>query len=142
VFLEKVCADFIQPDVSHCGGIGELKKIAAMAEARHIALCPHNPSGPVANAATLQLAACTPNFYVHETMAVDVPWRAVICNEQIRFAAGRMTIPDAPGLGIELNEEAIARHPYEPRDLRHYNGRLTDIRPPDATAYLQTQSSA
>jgi galactonate dehydratase len=141
-FLEKKCADFIQPDVSHCGGIGELKKIAAMAEARHIALCPHNPSGPVANAATLQLAACTPNFYVHETMAVDVPWRSEICNEQIRFAAGRMTIPDAPGLGIELNEEAIARHPYEPRDLRHYNGRLTDIRPPDATAYLQTQSSA
>jgi galactonate dehydratase len=140
VFLEKVCADFIQPDVSHCGGIGELKKIAAMAEARHIALCPHNPSGPVANAATLQVAACTPNFSVHETMAVDVPWRAEICNEQVSFAAGRMTIPDAPGLGIELNEDAIARHPYEPRDLRHYNGTLTAIRPPDAVDYFRKYS--
>jgi galactonate dehydratase len=136
-FLEMSCADYIQPDVSHCGGIGELKKIAAMAEARHVALCPHNPSGPVANAATLQVAACTPNFCIHETMAVDVPWRAEICNEQVRFENGRMFIPDAPGLGIELNEEAIARHPYEARDLRHYNGTLTAIRPPDAKSYFK-----
>jgi galactonate dehydratase len=136
-FLEKGCADFIQPDVSHCGGIGELKKIAAMAEARHVAVCPHNPSGPVANAATLQLAACTPNFFIHETMAVDVPWRSEICPEHVRFVGGRMTIPDAPGLGIELNEEAIARHPYEARDLRHYVGTLTDIRPADARSYFK-----
>jgi galactonate dehydratase len=134
--LELGCADFIQPDVSHCGGIGELKKIAAMAEARHIAICPHNPSGPVANAATLQVAACTPNFLVHETMALDVPWRSEICNEQIRFANGRMRIPDTPGLGIELNEAAIAEHPYQARDLRHYDGSLTDIRPNDAKGYF------
>jgi galactonate dehydratase len=137
-FLELGCADYVQPDVSHCGGIGELKKIAAMAEARHVAICPHNPSGPVANAATLQLAACTPNFFIHETMAVDVPWRREICNEQVRFERGRMFIPDAPGLGIDLNEEAIARHPFEARDLRHYNGTLTAIRPPDATSYFKT----
>jgi galactonate dehydratase len=136
-FLEMGCADFIQPDVSHCGGIGELKKIAAMAEARHLAVCPHNPSGPVANAATLQLAACTPNFFIHETMAVDVPWRREIANESMRFANGRMTIPDAPGLGIDLDEDAIAKHPYEARDLRHYNGTLTAIRPADATSYFK-----
>jgi galactonate dehydratase len=136
-FLEMSCADYIHPDVSHCGGIGELKKIAAMAEARHVALCPHNPSGPVANAATLQVAACTTNFCIHETMAVDVPWRAEICNEQVRFEKGRMFISDAPGLGIELDEAAIARHPYEARDLRHYNGTLTAIRPPDAKSYFK-----
>jgi galactonate dehydratase len=136
-FLDMSCADFIQCDISHCGGIGELKKIAAMAEARHVALCPHNPSGPVANAATLQVAACTPNFFIHETMAVDVPWRSEICNEQVRFENGRMFIPDAPGLGIDLNEEAIAAHPYEARDLRHYNGTLTAIRPPDAKGYFK-----
>lgn len=136
-FLELGCADYVQPDVSHCGGIGELKKIAAMAEARHVALCPHNPSGPVANAATLQVAACTPNFFIHETMAVDVPWRREICDEQVRFERGRMFISDAPGLGIDLNEDAIARYPYEPRDLRHYNGTLTAIRPPDATSYFR-----
>lgn len=137
-FLEMNCVDYFQPDVSHCGGIGELKKLAAMAEARHIALCPHNPSGPVANAATLQVAASAPNFHVHETMAVDVPWRKDICREQVRFEDGRMRIPDAPGLGVELSEEAIAQHPYESRDLRHYDGTLTDIRPPEAEGYFST----
>lgn len=132
-FLELGCADYIQPDVSHCGGIGELKKIAAMAEARHLPICPHNPSGPVANAATLQVAACTPNFFVHETMAGDVPWRSEICDEQVSFERGFMGIPDAPGLGVQLNEAAIAEHPYQTRDLRHYNGSLTDIRPEGAT---------
>lgn len=136
-FLELGCADYIQPDVSHCGGIGELKKIAAMAEARHRAVAPHNPSGPVANAASLQLAACVPNYFIHETMAVDVPWRGEICDEKVRFEKGRMAIPEAPGLGIELREEAIARHPYVAKDLRHYSGNLTDIRPKDATSYLK-----
>jgi galactonate dehydratase len=70
-------------------------------------------------------------------MAVDVPWRSEICPEHVRFIDGRMTIPDAPGLGIELNEEAIARHPYEARDLRHYAGTLTDIRPADARSYFK-----
>ena len=131
-FFSLRCADYIQPDPSHTGGIGEVKKIAAQAEANHVALCPHNPSGPVANAACLQLAACTPNFHLLETMALDVPWRAEICDEKAVFADGFMRIPSRPGLGIELNEEAIAAHPYEPRDLRHYRGDLTDIRPPDA----------
>jgi galactonate dehydratase len=49
-----------------------------------------------------------------------------------------MMIPDKPGLGIDINEEAIARHPYQPKDLRHYKGTLTDIRPPDATSYFST----
>ena len=51
-----------------------------------------------------------------------------------------MTIPEAPGLGIELNEDAIAHHPYESRDLRHYNGTLTAIRPPGAVDYFQKNS--
>lgn len=135
-YLEKRCIDFAQPDVSHCGGIGELKKIAAMAECRHIAVCPHNPSGPVANAAALQLAACTPNFFLLETMANDVPYRCSITNEKPVFADGRMQIPDLPGLGLEINESAIAEHPYEPRNLRHYSGALTDIRPTDAKTYF------
>ncbi len=130
-------ADYVQPDLSHMGGIGEVKKIAAQAEANHIAICPHNPSGPVANAATLQLAACTPNFHLLETMALDVPYRADICNEDITFADGLMSIPDRPGLGIDLNEDAIAEHPYEPKDLRHYRGDLTDIRPADAMPWFK-----
>jgi len=131
--FERGCADFIQPDVSHAGGIWELRKIAAMAEMWQIAFCPHNPSGPVANAATLQLAACTPNFLYLETMATDVPWRSEVATETCRLVNGEMTIPDAPGLGIEINEEALAAHPYQVHELRHYTGALTEIRPPDAT---------
>ncbi|HQL50046.1 MAG TPA: mandelate racemase/muconate lactonizing enzyme family protein, partial [Kiritimatiellia bacterium] len=78
--LEARGADFVQPDVSHAGGITELRKIAAIAESHHIPFCPHNPSGPVANAATLQLAASQPGFYLLETMASDVPWRREVCD--------------------------------------------------------------
>ena len=135
-FFSLRCADYVQPDVSHVGGIMELRKIAAQAEANHIAICPHNPSGPVANAATLQLAACTPNFSVLETMSSDVPQRRLISDEQVEFRDGMMRIPDGLGLGIDLNEDAIGEYPYQPRDLRHYNGKLTEIRPPEAVEYL------
>ena len=136
-FFTLRCADYAQPDVSHTGGIMEVKKIAAQAEANHIAICPHNPSGPVANAASLQLAACVPNFSVLEIMSADVPHRREISTERVGFENGALRIPDGPGLGIDLDEEAIAAHPYEPRDLRHYTGQLTDIRPPDAVDYFQ-----
>jgi galactonate dehydratase len=136
-FFALRCADYAQPDVSHVGGILEVKKIAAQAEANHLAICPHNPSGPVANAANLQLAACVPNFTVLETMSADVPHRRLISTERVVFAAGQMRIPDAPGLGIDLDEQALAAYPYQPRELRHYTGRLTDIRPPDAADYFQ-----
>jgi galactonate dehydratase len=135
-FFAYEAADFIQPDVSHAGGLLELKKIAAMAECRYLPVCPHNPSGPVANAATLQVAACTPNFRILETMSNDVPWRSEVSTERILFREGSMRIPEGPGLGIDIDEEAIGAHPYQPRDLRHYKGTLTDIRPPDARSYF------
>ncbi len=136
-FFELRCADYAQPDVSHVGGIMEVKKIAAQAEAHQIAICPHNPSGPVANAANLQLAACVPNFTVLETMSTDVPHRRQISTERVLLQAGQMRTPDVPGLGLDLNEEALTTHPYQPRDLRHYTGNLTHIRPADATGYYQ-----
>lgn len=136
-YLRMECADFWQPDVSHAGGIMEVRKIAAMAESHYIPVCPHNPSGPVANAATLQLAACIPNFYLLETMANDIPWRADVSTEKVKFKNSEMFIPDLPGLGIDINEEEIAKHPYECRNLRHYVGTLTDIRPEGSTGYFQ-----
>ena len=136
-YLRMECADFWQPDVSHAGGIMEVRKIAAMAESHYIPVCPHNPSGPVANAATLQLAACIPNFYLLETMANDIPWRADVSTEKVKFENSEMFIPDLPGLGIDINEEEIAKHPYECRNLRHYVGMLTDIRPEGSTGYFQ-----
>jgi galactonate dehydratase len=138
-FFALRCADFAQPDPSHVGGIGETRKIAAQAEALHMALCPHNPSGPVANAAALQLAACTPNFQWLETMALDVPWRSRVCDEESVLEGGLMRIPSRPGLGVELDEDAAAEYPYEPRDLRHYRGDLTDIRPPDAVPWYEVK---
>ena len=134
--FELRAADYIQPDISHAGGIMELKKIAAVADTYYIPFAPHNPSGPVANAATLQLAACCPNFNILEIMYSDVVWRADVTNESLHYENGYMTIPDKPGLGIELNEEACLVHPYQPHTLRHYTGALTDIRPPETKFYF------
>ena len=134
--FEMRAADYIQPDVSHAGGIMELKKIAAMAEACYIPFAPHNPSGPVANAATLQLAACCPNFSILEIMYSDVTWRKDVTNERLFYAGGYIRIPDGPGLGIEIDEEACLAHPYQPHTLRHYTGALTDIRPAETEFYF------
>jgi galactonate dehydratase len=134
--LELRAADFVQPDVSHAGGITEMRKIAAVAESHHIPFCPHNPSGPVANAATLQLAASQPGFYLLETMASDVPYRREICDEAVTLRDGYMHIGDRPGIGVDIDEAAIAKYPYQPISLRHYKGTLTEIRPKDAAAYF------
>lgn len=135
-FFDIMPADYIQPDISHAGGIMELKKIAAEAECRYIPFAPHNPSGPVANAATLQLAANTPNFCILEIMYSDVEWRMNITNESLEYKDGYITIPDKPGLGIEINEEECLKHPYKPHTLRHYDGTLTDIRPAKTEFYF------
>ena len=134
--FDKMCADYIQPDISHAGGVSELKKIAAEAECRYIAFAPHNPSGPVANAATLQLAACCPNFTILEIMYSDVTWRKDVTDEALEYEDGYLKIPDKPGLGIEINEEACLMHPYQVHTLRHYTGALTDIRPPETEFYF------
>lgn len=129
-------ADYIQPDISHAGGIMEVKKIAAIAEAYYIPFAPHNPSGPIANAATLQIAACCPNFCILEIMYSDVEYRKFITDESLEYKDGRIKIGEKPGLGIELNEEECLKHPYAEHNLRHYTGALTDIRPPKTEFYF------
>ena len=114
----------------------ELKKIAAEAESRYLPFAPHNPSGPVANAATLQLAATCPNFCLLEIMYSDVAYRSEITTEELSYENGLMKIPDRPGLGIELCEEACEKYPYQSHTLRHYTGALTDIRPPETAFYF------
>jgi galactonate dehydratase len=137
--LERKAADYLQPDLSHTGGILELRKIAAMAECHFLPVCPHNPIGAITNAATLQIAACTPNFHLLETMSNDVPYRHLLTTEQIEFKDGFMSIPDRPGLGIDINEEEVLKHPYQPHNLRHYNGDLTMIRPQDSAGWYGEQ---
>ena len=135
-FLKLGAADYIQPDISHAGGISEMKKIAAMAEAYYIPFAPHNPSGPIANAATLQLAACCPNFSILEIMNSDVCYRKEITNESLKYENGCIYVPEKAGLGIDINEEECLKYPYKEHSLRHYTGALTDIRPPKTEFYF------
>ena len=128
-YLERKAVDIAQPDIFHTGGIMESKNIAAMADARHIPVSFHNPSGPVSNAAILQLAASVPNFLIHEIMLTDGAFRTKISNEEVFYENGCILINDKPGLGIEINEAELEKHPYYPRNLRHYTGAVTDIRP-------------
>ena len=133
-FLERGCADFVQPDISHCGGISAVKKMAALCEAHYVALAPHNPSGPVANAATLHIAASTQGFRILEISFTDVSWRKELTNERVVFDKGNILIPTGVGLGLEINEENCLKYPFQPIDLRHYKGTLTNIRPADHTS--------
>jgi len=80
-------------------------------------VAPHNPNGPVATAASLQLAACLPGFTILE-YAENQPWRDQIMVKPLEIVGGYVALPEAPGLGIELNEEAMAALPYQPRDYR------------------------
>ena len=128
-FLDKGCADFAQPDMSHCGGISAVMKMAAMAEPHYVAIAPHNPSGPVANACALHLAAAIPGFRILEICLTDVSWRKELTNERVVFEKGNILIPEGVGLGLELNEENCLKYPFQPVDLRHYKGTLTNVRP-------------
>ena len=111
--LEKQAAHIIQPDLCHCGGLWEAKKIAAMAEAYYVGVAPHNPLGPVANAAALHFALSTPNFLIQEDMLTDVPWRWEVVKHSLRTENGYWLPATAPGLGIEIDEAAAAKRPFE-----------------------------
>jgi galactonate dehydratase len=107
-------ADIIQPDVCVTGGLLEMKKIAAMAEASYVTVAPHNPCGPVATAVNAHFAASTSNFIILEYIPDDAGVRREVVKEPVRLVKGWLEIPEAPGLGIELDEKAAARHPFQP----------------------------
>lgn len=108
-------ADVVQMDVAHCGGIAMAKKIAAMAAAQDIGISPHCSIGPVAYAAALHVAWSTPNMLLLESFAeFDVDWRNDLVSGWNPLRDGQLAEPDRPGLGIELDEAAVAAHPYRP----------------------------
>lgn len=121
--FEKRAADIINPDVCNCGGILELREIAAMAEPCHVAVSPHNyNSTTVGLAATMQAAAGMPNFLITEYFVNFEPAGNEIAVAPFVVEDGYITLPTAPGLGIELDEDALARFPFRPfpaRKLRH-----------------------
>lgn len=104
--------DIIQPDICHCGGISEIRKIAYMAEPYLIKFAPHSPNGPVATAASIQVAAAMQNFDILE-FAQTVYLREDIYDMDLKPVDGYFKIPDRPGLGIELDEELLAKYPYK-----------------------------
>ena len=113
-FFERGAIAVAQPDVCHTGGISEVRRIAAMAEAHGISVAPHNPLGPIATVANLHLAVATPNHLIQEVMRSDVPWRDEVVRGVPPIIDAHMSPPEAPGLGIEIDEVAAAAHPYEP----------------------------
>ena len=100
----------IMPDVKHCGGLLEGRKIAAVAELDNVSVSPHNPSGPVATAASVQLCAGLSNVSILEFAWGEVPWRAQLIDPPEQFIGGKIRVTDAPGFGIELNVKEVARH--------------------------------
>lgn len=96
-----------QPDVMHCGGITELRRIAAMADAYNIQVAPHNPGGPICVAASLHLAAVIPNFLILEQMELQREARDRLSSPALAIEDGFYRVPDAPGLGVDIDVEAI-----------------------------------
>ena len=117
--LERRAADIINPDVCNCGGILELREIAAMAEPHHVAVSPHNyNSTTVGLAATLQAAAGMPNFLITEYFVNFEEVGRAIARSPLRVESSHLALPTAPGLGIDLDEDALARHPYREPSVR------------------------
>jgi galactonate dehydratase len=103
--------DIIQPDVCLTGGLLEMKKIAAMAEAFYVTVAPHNPMGPLATAINVHFAASTPNFLILEYRPDDESPRKDLLKEPLMVKQGYIPVPDKPGFGVELNEEALKHYP-------------------------------
>ncbi len=113
--FEKRGCEVCQPDITHCGGLSAARRIAALAEAHRISLAPHNPQGPVSTAASIELGFAEPSYIICETVHSDVPWRNDVVEEGFTIEKeGRIVRPNQrPGLGIEINEREVKKHPFE-----------------------------
>ncbi len=110
-------ASILQMALGRVGGILETKKIAGMAEAHHAQIAPHLYCGPIEGAANIQIAACTPNFLILESIQTWGGFHAEILKEPVQWENGYVLPPKKPGLGIELNEEVAAKNPYTDQAL-------------------------
>jgi galactonate dehydratase len=112
-------ADIINPDVANCGGILELLEIAAMAEPHFVAVSPHNYNSTLlALSATVHASACMPNFIITEYFLPFVELGDELCRNQLKPVKGYIPLPQSPGLGLDMDETALARYPYKPFPLR------------------------
>lgn len=131
MLLSRRAAQYIRPDVCAVGGITTSKKICAVAEAHDVLVIPHNPLGPVSTAACLQLCACIPNLGIQELPGFCLNGAEdAMVKEPLRFENGCMVIPEAPGIGVELAEDASLRYPANERGSneakRAFDGSVKD----------------
>jgi galactonate dehydratase len=123
ILLKRGAVQYVRPDVCLAGGITHTKKIAALAEANYVGVVPHNPLGPVSTAACLQIAACIPNFALQEYPIGEHAYpKNVMVKQPIPLADGFLMIPDTPGIGIEIADDAQEKAP--PRPHGEINARL------------------
>jgi len=124
--------DILQPDLSHAGGIWEVRKIAAMAEAYDLAVAPHCPLGPIALAACLQLDFCTPNAFIQEqSLGIHYNQGTDLLDyladpSVFRYRDGHVSLPEGPGLGITVNEEVVLEKSREGHNWKNPVWRNTD----------------
>lgn len=130
--LQRGGVSIVQPDVSHAGGIWETRKIAAMAEAYDVALAPHCPLGPIALASALQVDACTPNALIQEE-SLGIHYNTggeldsyVKGADWLRPSEGYVSLPEGPGLGVEVDEEAVRAAASTPETWHSPVWRLAD----------------
>ena len=110
--MQLQAVDIIQPDVCLTGGLWEMKKIAALAEANYVSVAPHNPCGPIANAVNVHFAASTQNFVILEYIPDDEGPRRDIVDMPMKLVDGYLELPERPGLGLDLNQDALDRFPF------------------------------
>ena len=124
--LQARAFDIAQPDICHVGGLLETKKIAAISESLGIGIAPHNPLGPIAGVAALHFGISTPNFIIQEEMSGAVPWYDDVVEWPITRQPGSWDVPKKAGLGIEVDERAIGRHPFQQEVLHSRHAVLAD----------------
>ena len=130
LFAARGC-EVAQPDITHCGGLSAARKIAALAEAYRVALAPHNPQGPVSTAASFEFGFSQPDYVICETVSEDVEWRKEVVHDHHSLNKQNRTVTpsEKPGLGVDINEAAIQKHPFQqelPQQVFHADGSVGD----------------
>lgn len=116
MLIQRDTCRYVRPDVCMCGGLTQARKIAALAEGFGVGVVPHNPLSPVSTAACVQLAASIPNFTIQEfPLGEDCAPKNLIVRSTLKLEKGYLLLSDAPGIGVELAEDAEERCPYVPR---------------------------
>lgn len=116
-YLHERAIDVLQPDVAHCGGITQMKKIAVLGEAYHVPLAPHCTTSPLGATASLSVGASIPFLLIHETAPGALQWGEQFMNRpwKVDEATGYATLPDGPGLGVQLDLEKLAKVAADPK---------------------------